>query len=125
MSKCELPDLWPLLRAYCDFYEVSPTDADLFLAQSRALLRWPEEGLLLLTRNEVGTASGFATLLWSWDTTFGGRTGIMHDVFVLPEARGVCIATAIIGECTRRARERVRASRLADRTRQRPCTTGS
>ena len=37
----DLDDLLPLMRAYCDFYEVAPSDEAL-LAMSRALIADPE-----------------------------------------------------------------------------------
>ena len=36
----DLPELLPLMRSYCDFYRVSPSDEDL-LALSRALIADP------------------------------------------------------------------------------------
>jgi hypothetical protein len=47
----DLPDLLALMRAYCDFYAVGPSDEDL-LALSRALIADPErEGLQLVARD--------------------------------------------------------------------------
>jgi hypothetical protein len=47
----DLRDLLPLVRAYCDFYEVAPTD-DTLLALSRALIEDPErEGVQLIARD--------------------------------------------------------------------------
>ena len=53
------------MRAYCDFYEVAPTD-DALLALSRALLADPErEGVQLIARTDAGEAIGFATIFWT------------------------------------------------------------
>ena len=61
-----LPELLPLMRAYCDFYQVTPSDREL-LELARALLADPQrEGLQLLARDDAGRAVGFATLYWSW-----------------------------------------------------------
>jgi len=50
VSEADLTELLPLMRAYCDFYEVAPSDDDL-LALSRALIADPErEGVQLLAR---------------------------------------------------------------------------
>ena len=102
----ELDELLPLVRAYCDFYEVSPSDEAL-LALSRALIADPErEGVQLLARDEEGRALGFATIFWSWATTSAQRIGVMNDLFVAPEARGTGAAEALIeacrAECARR-----------------------
>jgi GNAT superfamily N-acetyltransferase len=89
----------PLLRAYCDFYEVSPSDASL-LAVTQTLIAAPDtEGVQLLARTEDGQAVGFATVYWSWDTLVAGRIGIMHDLFVSPAARGSGAADELIGAC--------------------------
>jgi GNAT superfamily N-acetyltransferase len=102
----DLQDLLPLMRGYCDFYEVAPSDDDL-LAQSRALLADPQrEGVQLIARHdEGGTAIGFATIFWTWSTLNAARIGVMNDLFVSPDARGRGVADALIEACRERARE--------------------
>jgi GNAT superfamily N-acetyltransferase len=98
----DLDDLLPLLRGYCDFYEVDPPD-DRLLALSRALLADPDcEGVQLLARDGGGRAVGFATVYWSWETLNAGRIGVMNDLFVAPEARGGGLAEALIEACRER-----------------------
>jgi GNAT superfamily N-acetyltransferase len=94
------------MRAYCDFYGVAPSDAAL-LGLSRALLRDPErEGLQLIAREADGSAVGFATIFWSWSTTAAARIGIMHDLYVSPEARSLGVAERLIRACVERCAER-------------------
>jgi GNAT superfamily N-acetyltransferase len=94
------------VRAYLDFYEVTPSD-DEMLALSRALIAGPEsEGVQFLARDGGGRAVGFASLFWTWTTTRGGRLGVMNDLFVDPAARGTGLADALIAACARRCRER-------------------
>jgi GNAT superfamily N-acetyltransferase len=101
-----LQELLPLARAYCDFYEVSPSDEDL-LALSRALIADPDrEGIQLLARDPDGRASGFATIFWSWSTTSAQRIGVMNDLYVAPEARGTGVAEALIEACRSECRLR-------------------
>ena len=51
VGEADLEELLPLLRGYCDFYEVAPSDEAL-LAVSRALIADPErEGLQLIARD--------------------------------------------------------------------------
>jgi len=58
-------DLLPLMRSYCDFYEVAPTDADL-QAITAALIADPQhEGVQLIARDTDGSPTGFATVYWS------------------------------------------------------------
>jgi GNAT superfamily N-acetyltransferase len=87
------------VRAYCEFYEVDPPDRAL-LDVSRALIADPErEGVQLIARGAEGGALGFATVYWSWDTLGASRVGIMHDLFVAPEARGTGLADELIHAC--------------------------
>ena len=98
VTEADLDELLPLVRGYCDFYDVAPSDEDL-LALSRALIADPErEGVQLLAREE-GRAFGFATVFWSWATTSAERIGIMNDLFIAPEARGRGVAEALIEVC--------------------------
>jgi GNAT superfamily N-acetyltransferase len=103
VGRADVPELLPLMRAYCDFYEVSPTDTQL-MAIIEALIADPEhEGLQLIARDDAGAAMGFATVFWSWSTTDGGRIGVMNDLFVVEAGRGGGIAEQLIEGCRRAA----------------------
>jgi GNAT superfamily N-acetyltransferase len=105
VGPADLPELLPMVRAYCDFYQVTPSDQAL-LELSRALLADPErEGLQLLARDDAGRVAGFATLYWTWQTLVAARVGVMNDLFVTPEARGSGVADALIAACLERCRE--------------------
>jgi GNAT superfamily N-acetyltransferase len=98
VTEADLAELLLLMRGYCDFYEVAPSDDEL-LSLSRALIADPEhEGIQLLARDE-GRAVGFATIFWSWATTSAERIGVMNDLFIAPEARGTGLAAALIEAC--------------------------
>jgi GNAT superfamily N-acetyltransferase len=100
----DLPELLTLMRGYCDFYEVAPSDEDL-LKLSRALIADPaREGMQLLARDESGRAIGFATIFWTWSTTRAARIGVMNDLFVAPGDRGTGAADALIAACLERCR---------------------
>ena len=104
VTEADVDELLPLMRAYCDFYEVAPSDealADLALA----LLDEPElEGVQLIARDEHGAAVGFATVFWTWQTLSASRLGVMNDLFVAEGARGGGHADALITECAERCR---------------------
>ncbi|HMD51659.1 MAG TPA: GNAT family N-acetyltransferase [Solirubrobacteraceae bacterium] len=102
----DLEDLLGLMRAYCDFYETSPSDSEL-LELSRALIADPElEGMQLMARDERGGALAFATVFWSWDTTEARRIGIMNDLYVAPAGRATGLADELIRACTECCRRR-------------------
>jgi GNAT superfamily N-acetyltransferase len=111
VEAADLDDLLPLMRSYCDFYRVRPTDADL-LALARALIADPQhEGVQLLARNDGGVATGFATLYWTWSTTGASRIGVMNDLFVAEHGRGLGVAEQLIeacrAQCVRRGARRL------------------
>ena len=104
VGESDLDALLPLMRAYCDFYAVAPSD-DALLELSRALIADPgREGVQLIARAPGGDAVGFATVFWTWSTTRGARIGVMNDLFVSPAARGGRVGEALIAACAERAR---------------------
>jgi GNAT superfamily N-acetyltransferase len=105
VGPADLAELLPLMRAYCDFYQIAPGDQTL-LELSQALLADPQrEGLQLLARDDSGRAVGFATLFWTWQTLAAARVGVMNDLYVAAEARGTGVADGLIAACLERCRE--------------------
>lgn len=106
VAEADLADLLPLMRGYCDFYQARPTDEAL-RAMSMAFLRDPEhEGQQLLARDPAGRAVGFATCLWTWDTTLAARVAVMEDLYVMSDLRGAGVGRRLIEACAALARER-------------------
>jgi GNAT superfamily N-acetyltransferase len=99
----ELDELLPLMRAYCDFYESSPTDEGV-MTMARTLIGDPSQGVVFIARLD-GKAIGFATLDWKWSMLKGARIGYLEDLFVDPAARGRGTADALIQVCADRCRE--------------------
>ena len=53
VTEADLPDLLPLMRGYCDFYAVDPSDEAL-LAMSGELIRSPDrDGIQLIARDDA------------------------------------------------------------------------
>jgi GNAT superfamily N-acetyltransferase len=106
VEESDLYDLLPLIRSYCDFYDVAPPDGKL-IALSRSLLADPaDEGIQLIARDDHGRIVGFATLYWSWSTFTASRIAILHDLFVSPDARRSGVAQALMTSCRDKASER-------------------
>ena len=101
-SEDQVQRLLPLMRAYCDFYSVAPSDQSLLLV-SRALIADPNHEGVQLLANDSGRDVGFSTVYWSWETTTCGRIGVMNDLYVDASARGRGVGSALIQECVRRA----------------------
>lgn len=101
----DLPALLPMMRAYCDFYEVDPPDSQL-VALAGALIDNPAEGEQLVARGEQGDPVGFATIYWTWQTLYAARVGVLNDLFVDPSARGGGVGRTLIERCLQRCRER-------------------
>jgi GNAT superfamily N-acetyltransferase len=121
VQPADVDDLLTLMRAYCDFYEVTPPDEDL-RSLAEALLRDPErEGVQLLARDTDRRAVGFAAVYWSWSTTSACRIGIMNDLFVAEAARGQGLAEQLIeacrAECARRGARRLTWQTASDNQR--------
>jgi len=106
VTDADLSDLLPLMRGYCEFYEVDPSDEAL-LAMSRTLIADPErEGLQLIARADGGRAIGFATIFWTWSTLSASRIAVMNDLFVSEDARGSGAADELVEACAERCRQR-------------------
>ena len=102
----DLDELLPLLRGYCDFYEVSPSDEAL-LAVSRALIADPEHEGAAADRARRRTARRSASRRSTGPGDAQRRRGsrVMNDLFVAPEARGSGLADRLIAACRERAAE--------------------
>jgi aromatic-L-amino-acid decarboxylase len=96
----ELDELLPLVRAYCEFYEVAPSDRDLRKLMLTLLAAGGHDGLQLLARDQTGAPVAFATLLFTWSTTSAARAAVLNDLYVIPDARGHGLAEALIQRCT-------------------------
>lgn len=105
VGEADLADLAPMLRSYCDFYEVDPP-ADKLDAMCRALIAAPAEGLQLIARDAAGAALGFATIFWTWQTLYAARVGVLNDLYVTPESRGSGTGRALIARGMQLCHER-------------------
>jgi GNAT superfamily N-acetyltransferase len=104
----DLPVLMPMLRAYCDFYEVDPRD-DRLVALCRALIEDPTEGEQAIARDGEGRPLGFATVFWTWQTLDAARIGVLNDLYVVPDARGTGVGRRLIEYCRALCRQRAAA----------------
>lgn len=95
-TEADLPALMPLLRGYCDFYEVSPSDEGLDRV-ARAMIAAPEDrAFLIVSTDGDGEVVGFAACAWKLSHLRGGRIVNLDDLFVAEPARGGGHADALI-----------------------------
>ena len=101
VGRGDLDDLLPLMRGYCDFYEVAPSDAALRALSLNLLANPDTAGVQLIARADDADAAaiGFATLYWSFSTLTAGAIGVMNDLYVDPGARSSGVGAALIEAC--------------------------
>lgn len=104
VTASDLPELLPMMRGYCDFYRVNPSD-DRLLALSNALIDNPEQGVQLIARND-GAPLGFATIYWTWQTLYAARVGVLNDLYVEAAARGTGTGRALMDRALQLCRDR-------------------
>jgi len=104
VTASDLPELLPMMRGYCDFYHVDPSD-DRLLALSNALIDNPDEGVQLIARGD-GAPLGFATIYWTWQTLYAARVGVLNDLYVEAAARGTGTGRALIERGLQLCRDR-------------------
>jgi GNAT superfamily N-acetyltransferase len=105
VGTADVAELMPMLRAYCDFYRVDPSDERL-RALVTALIDDSSEGLQLIARDSLGTPLGFATIYWTWQTLYAARVGVLNDLFVVVASRGSGTGRALIEKCRELCRGR-------------------
>ncbi len=103
-TEARLVRLLPLMRGYCDFYRVQPSNSALLL-MARSLMADPTHEGVQLIASDGGEDVGFATLFWSWETTTAGRIGVMNDLFVVASSRGRGVGSALVSACLERCRQ--------------------
>jgi GNAT superfamily N-acetyltransferase len=104
VTPADVDELLALMRGYCDFYQVHPSDEAL-TALTAALLEHPDEGVQLLARDGE-TPIGFATIYWTWQTLHAARVGVLNDLYVVPSARGTGAGRALIEQSLQACRAR-------------------
>ncbi len=90
----DLDDVTALLVAQLREHAVE-TPAAAIADAVGAVLRHPERGCILVARDR-GTVVGVAALSFVWPIEHGGMSAWLEELYVVPEARGRGIGTALL-----------------------------
>jgi ribosomal protein S18 acetylase RimI-like enzyme len=110
VSKSNLAELLPLVRAYQEFYKVSDISDD---RNSKFFAQFGESspaGCQFIYK-EDGHAAGFATVYFSFASTIAAKIAVLNDLYTSPDYRGKGIGRQLIEHCRKYAAENG-ASRL-------------
>jgi GNAT superfamily N-acetyltransferase len=95
----DLDVIAPLFDGYRQFYGQPPD-----LSRARAFLHERfahQESILFIALTDTGAGMGFTQLFPSFSSTQAARIFILNDLFVVAEARGKGVATALLHEAAR------------------------
>ena len=115
----DLDALLPLVGAYRTFYEQVPDPR----CEREFLRRQLEDGTstIYLARAERDEALGFVQIFQTYSTVCLGPSLILEDLFVVPNARGMGVATRLLQRASEFAHPHRHVSRNRDG--QRRCTS--
>lgn len=98
VSKNNLAEVLPLIRAYQEFYKVAETsdskNAEFFSQFGES----NPTGCQFLFR-ESGKVIGFATVYFSFTSTITAKIAVLNDVYTEPGYRGKGVASQLIEHC--------------------------
>lgn len=96
-TDADLPRLLPVLR---EFYaeEHLPWNEPALRAALAVLIADPGAGRLLLIQHDDGEIAGHFALGYCFSLEFGGRYGLLDELFVLPAHRGAGLAKRALAE---------------------------
>jgi GNAT superfamily N-acetyltransferase len=110
VTRSSVDELLPLVAAYQRFYEVEPDD-ERNAAFFARFIESDDEGMLLEARDEHGgSVIGFACLHWRLDSVVAHDVVCLHDLYVVPEARGTGAGRTLLEAAADVARARGAAS---------------
>jgi ribosomal protein S18 acetylase RimI-like enzyme len=98
VSKDNLAEVLPLVRAYQEFYKVSTISDD---RNSEFFAQFGESspfGCQFIYR-EASNVVGFATVYFSFTSTITAKVAVLNDLYTLPNYRGRGVGRKLIEHC--------------------------
>ena len=98
VSKNNLDELLPLIRAYQEFYKVSEISDERNAEFFSQFGESNPAGCQFVFR-ESGNIVGFATIYFCFTSTNVTKVGVLNDLYTLPNCRGKGIGRKLIEHC--------------------------
>lgn len=98
VSKKNIHEVLPLIRAYQEFYKIPEISDEKNAAFFSQFGESSPEGCQFLYRNS-GEAVGFATVYFSYASSITSRVAILNDLYTLPQYRGKGVGRQLIEHC--------------------------
>jgi len=98
VSKGNLYEVLPLIRAYQEFYKVSEISDDRNAEFFSQFGESSPSGCQFIYR-DAGNVAGFATVYLSFTSTITEKVAVLNDLYTLPNCRGKGIGRQLIEHC--------------------------
>ncbi len=105
VSKDNLNELLPLIRAYQEFYQVVDISDDRNKKFFSQFGNSSPLGCQFVYR-KGGTIIGFATVFFSYTTTIASKVAILNDLYTLPDQRGKGVGRMLLEHCHKYASDK-------------------
>lgn len=102
VSKRNLAEVIPLIRAYQEFYKVAEISDDRNAEFFSQFGESNSSGCQFIYR-EAGNVVGFATVYFSFTSTITAKVAVLNDLYTLPSYRGKGIGRQLIEHCRKYA----------------------
>ncbi len=104
VSKNNLAEVLPLIRAYQEFYTISDISDD---RNSKFFAQFGESSLTgcQFAYREAGNVVGFATIYFSFTTSITAKVAVLNDLYTVPGCRGKGIGRELVERCRSYAAE--------------------
>ena len=98
VSKSNLAEVLPLIRAYQEFYRVKEISDDKNMEFFSQFGETNPAGCQFIYRAS-GKVIGFATVYFSFASTIPAKVAVLNDLYTLPDCRGNGVGRKLIEHC--------------------------
>ncbi|MES9851046.1 MAG: GNAT family N-acetyltransferase [Candidatus Thiodiazotropha sp. L084R] len=98
VSKSNLAEVIPLIRAYQELYKVADISDERNLGFFSQFGEASPAGCLFIYR-ELDEVVGFATVYFSFTSTIAAKVAVLNDLYTVPNCRGKGVGRQLIEHC--------------------------